>query len=175
MCSFLLLICGTPAAQKRKWRIPTYGGLTLGKSRKADVERTLGRPEWSGPPEDEYDNPIESMLSYSYENVGGFQGRTVIWMKARSGVVTDILLYPSSERPLTLKELVSKEGRDYIERDAALGPCPTAKEIRKLKGREEGRGECQYPIFLVYPEKGMIVLFDDKENVQEISYMLRCS
>jgi hypothetical protein len=171
LCQVLLLICGMATAQQLKWHVPTYQGLRLGKAKRVDVERTFGKPAWSGHPEDEYDNPVENMLSYEYENVGGFEGRTVIWMKARTGVVTDIILYPPYQKPLPSKGVLEKLGADYIERESALGPCPTAKEVRKfnrMKRRE-------YPIFLVYPRKGMYVAVDANGNVQDISYMLRCT
>ena len=169
--SVLLLICGAATAQKRsKKQAPSYGGLTLGKSKQADVARVFGKPARSGHPEDEYDNPVERQLSYEYENVGGFKGRTVILMDARSRVVTDIFLYPSEQQPLSLTKALEEYGTDYIERESGLGPCPTAKELRNFK-RHTKR---EYPIFLVYPHKGVFVSFSEDEHVKEIGYMLRC-
>ncbi len=157
-------------AQKRRWSVPTYQGLTLEKSTKADAERIFGKPVWSGHPEDERDNPVKSLISYKYENVGGFEGRTVIWTKARTGVITDILLYPSEQKPIPIEKVGEKYGTDYIELESGLGPCPTPKEIRKYKPpiRRE------YPIFFVYPRKGMIVSVAANNKVQEISYLSKC-
>src|ERR1700748_3163983 len=92
LCLALLLVCVAASAQALKWRAPTYRGLTLGRSKRADVERAFGRPAWSGHPEDGLDNPIEKLLSYEYDNVGGFDGRTVVIMDGRSEVVQVIYL-----------------------------------------------------------------------------------
>ena len=169
-CLSIILICGAAYAQRRGWRAPTYHGLKLGKSKKADVVRAFGKPAWSGHPEDERDNPVESLLSYEYENVGGFEGRTVVIMDRRTGAVTDISLYPPYQKPLALKRAEEKYGKDYIERDSALGPCPTRRELRNFKPPTVR----EHPIFLVYPEKGMYVGVDADGNVQGIFYMKRC-
>ena len=172
LCSWLisLLICGVASAQMRRWRAPTYHGLVLGKSKKVDVARTFGKPVWSGHPEDELDNPVESLLSYEYESVGGFEGRTVVVMNGRTGVVESISLSVPYQMPLPLSKALEKYGRDYIERESALGPCPTDKEIRNFKRPAER----EYPIFLVYPHKGMYISVERDNNVREIVYMLRC-
>lgn len=169
-CWILFLICGVASAQVRKWHAPTYHGLVLGESKKADVARTFGKPVWSGHPEDELDNPVESLLSYEYENVGGFEGRTAVIMNRRTGVVESISLSVSYQKPLPLDKALAQYGRDYIERESALGPCPTAKELRNFKRPAER----EYPIFLVYPHKGMYISVERDNNVREIVYLLRC-
>ena len=169
-CLTIILICGAAYAQARKWHAPTYHGLKLGRSKKADVERAFGKPAWSGHPEDEKDNPVASLLSYEYENVGGFEGRTVVIMDKRTGVVRDILLYPPDRKPLPLKLVIEKFGKDYIERDSDLGPCPTRRELRDFKRPLVP----EHPIFLVYPEKGLYVGVDAEGDVPVITYMERC-
>jgi hypothetical protein len=169
-CLILLLIGGVASAQVRKWRAPTYQGLVLGKSKKANVARTFGKPVWSGHPEDEFDHPVASLLSYEYENVGGFEGRTVVMMNRRTGVVESISLSVSYQKPLPLGKALEKYGSDYIERESALGPCPTAKEIRNFKPPAKR----EYPVFFVYPQKGMYISVEQGNNVREITYMLRC-
>jgi hypothetical protein len=144
--------------------------LTLGKSKRADVERAFGRPAWSGHPEDRLDNPMENFLSYEYDNVGGFEGRTVVIMGRHSGVVQVIYLYPSSQRPLSRSAAVERYGGDYIELESAAGPCPTAKEFRRLKLLTER----EYPAFFAYPDKGMYFSVQRDESVLEIGFMLRC-
>ena len=166
----LLLICGVASAQTRKWHVPTYKCLVFGKSNKDEVKRTFGEPAWYGNPEDEYDNPDKNFISYEYENVGGFEGRTVVIMKTRSGVVTDISLHPPYQKPLPLKQALEVYGSEYVERESALGPCPTAKVIRSFK-RPERR---EHPFFLVYPKKGMYIAVDENNNAREIVYMRRC-
>ena len=153
-----------------KWQVPTYKGLTLGKSTRADVARLFGKPQWSGHPEDEYDNPVASLLSYEYENVGGFRGRIAIIMKRRSGVVVEVLLHPADEQALTVKQVIDEYGNGYVERGPDLGICPTEKESRYNKSPKEK----QYPYFLVYPRRGMFITINSDQRVQEIAYILRC-
>jgi hypothetical protein len=157
-------------AQKRGWRVPTYEGLTLVKSRKADVVRRFGKPKWVFHPEDEYDNPVKSLISYGYENVGGFEGRTEVVMKARTGVVIGVDLTPAEGRPLPSSDVLEKFGRDYVERGIGLGPCPTPRDIRDYKPV----ARYEYPAFLVYPQKGVIVMVKEDKNVGSISYALSC-
>ena len=171
-CSYLalMLIYVVASAQAHKWRAPTYQGLTLGKSKRADVERAFGRPVWSGHPEDGLDNPMENFLSYEYDDVGGFEGRTVVIMGRRSGVVEVIYLYPPYQHPLSRSVAVERYGGDYIERESAAGPCHTGKELRRLKRPAER----EYPVFIAYPHKGMYFSVQRDESVLEIGFMLRC-
>lgn len=169
-CLLSLLVCGLASAQAGEWHPSAYLGLALGKSKKADVERAFGKPAWSGHPEDELDNPVKGLLSYEYENVGGFEGRTVVIMNGRTGVVEGISLYVSQQRPLPLAKALEQYGSDYVERESALGPCPTTKKARDFKPPAKR----EYPIFLVYPHKGMYVSVGQDNNVREIVYMLRC-
>ena len=171
--SALLLLCACliAVAQSRGWRVPTYHGLELGKATRADVERAFGRPVWSGHPiYEEPEGEVGDEFLYEYENVGGFDGRTSVYLNARSGVVRAISLYPNHRRPLSFNDAVARYGKEYIERGSDLGPCPTAEELRGYK--PPGRRE--YPIFLVYPESGMYVSVGPNNQVQEVSYLLRC-
>jgi hypothetical protein len=128
----------------QKWRTAIYQGITLGKSTKADVYRIFGKPRWSGSPEDEYDNPVGSLLSFEYDNVGSFNGGTCIIMRRRSGVVIEIYLYPAYQAAPTLPQIVDEYGAGYIERESCLGPCPTAREIKKYKPSEEKNIRCSW-------------------------------
>jgi hypothetical protein len=166
----LSLCCLSTNAQLAKWHVPTYKGLTLGKSRKADVVWRFGRPDRISRPEDEYDNPVKSFIVYIYENVGGFDGRTEISMKTRNGVITDISLVPNYERPLPLADVLKKYRSDYIERSVGLGPCPTPKEIRNYKPDPID----ERPAFLVYPRKGVIVMVGENKSINYIDYALSC-
>ena len=167
----LLCVGWLAAAQSQAWRVPTYQGLKLGKSTKADVERAFGKPVWSGHPiYEEPEGEVEDELLYEYENVGGFNGRTSVYLDARSGVVKAISLYPNYQRPISLEQTIEKYGRGYIERRSKLGPCPTPKEERLYGGAKER----EYPAFLVYPQKGLYVSVNRDNRVQEIGFLVRC-
>jgi hypothetical protein len=160
------------ASLRDRWRAPTYEGLTLGKSKRPDVERVFGRPAWSGHPEDTYDNPVPSLISYEYENVGAFDGRTVIIMDRRTEVVAEIYLYPDHRKPpITLKDILARYGDLYTERDSALGPCPTAQE--RSRYRPPPRRE--FPFFMLYPGRGMYISIDSELKVQEIVFLRGCA
>ena len=170
----LLLLCvgWLAAAQSQVWHVPTYQKLKLGKSTKVDVERAFGKPVWSGHPiYEEPEGEVKDELLYEYENVGGFNGRTLVYLDARSGVVKAISLYPNDQRPISLEQVIEKYGREYIKRGSKLGPCPTPKEVRLYGGAKEH----EYPVFLVYPQKGLYVSVNRDNRIQEIGFLVRCS
>ena len=155
------------ASNLGKWVVPTYQGLALGKSKKADVLRLFGKPSAIVHPEDEYDNPVRSLISFYYYNVGGLQGNTEITMRIKTGVVTTIILYPDD---LTFENVIERFGTNYIERDMNLGPCPTAREKKASRPSREKN----YPLFLVYPQKGLYVFVGEENKVRAIVYLLSC-
>ena len=114
--SLLLCVCGVIAAQSHGWHVPTYQGLKLGKSTKADVERAFGKPVWSGHPiYEEPEGEVKDELLYEYQNVGGFDGRTSVYLDAHNGVVKAVSLYPSEQRPMSLEQAMEKYGSEYVE------------------------------------------------------------
>jgi hypothetical protein len=147
----------------------TYQGLTLGKSKKSDVERIFGQPVWSGHPEDPYDNAVPSLISYEYDDVGGFNGMTAVIMNRRTGVVSEIVLTVDYKRRITLQEIISKYGRDYVQIDDGLGPCPSQSELKRYRKPETPSG-----VFLSYASKGLYVHIDYEEKVQEIVFLKQC-
>ncbi len=158
------------SASKLKWHVPTYQGLVLGKSRRASLVRKFGKPVWMGHPEDEYDNPVKSLIKYNFENVGGFKGETWVVMNRRTGVIIDVALYPSEDNRISRQQIVERYGSDFIERDDRLGPCPAAKELRTYKQPEK----IEPLMFLVYPRKGMYVTIDYDHTAREIVYLMKC-
>jgi hypothetical protein len=153
------------------WHIPTYKGIKLNKSTRKDVLRLFGKPTWSGHPEDEYDNPVMSMLRDEFENVGGFKGRTAVNMKKRNKIVDSIELYPPYDNQPTFDELAAQLGKDYVEWDGDLGPCPSRKEIREFQSRKKIYSTSL--VFRSYPQKGFYVAVEH-ERVREIVYLTSC-
>src|SRR5689334_5463823 len=121
----LVALCSCAAGP---WKPGSYQGLAIGRSRSADVLRVFGTPMWTGNPEDEYDNPMASRLSYEYQDPPGFEGHITVLMKARSGRLIEVSITPTDSIPL--KTILEQYGTDYIERGPELGPCPTAKTLR---------------------------------------------
>lgn len=153
---------------QREWHASSYQGLILGKSTKDDVERTFGKPVWAGPPEEELIDDGEAELLYEYMNVGGVVGQTTVVLGTRSNTVQAIGVYP--QQPLTLQQAVTKYGKEYVERESKLGPCPTETDISNFKSPKER----EYPIFIVYPRQGMYFSVSESGSVSHIGYLIRC-
>jgi hypothetical protein len=159
----------TPQLPQRKWHLPTYLGLVIGKSTKEDVKRRFGKPIWEGPPEEKLiETDSEGELLYEYVNVGDIKGQTTIVLGARTGIVKAIEIYP--QQVITLQEVFKRYGNNYIERPSNLGPCPTNEVVRNFKPLKER----EYPFFLVYPEEGMYISIQRDSTVLEIGYVMRC-
>lgn len=150
------------------WKPSSYKELVIGRSRSADVLRVLGKPMWIGHPEDDYDNPIKSLISYEYRNPAGFDGRITAVMKASSGKLIEIYVIPTDSIPLST--ILEQYGTDYIDRDLVLGACPTAERLRTYKPKPG----YPYPRFLVYPQKGVYVSQSSPSWVQSLVFPLRC-
>lgn len=132
------------ATQQHQWQAPTYQGLFLGSSTKADVERAFGKPVWSGTPEKEpTDDTDEDELLYEYKDVGGIKGRTSIFLNAGSGVVKAISIYPEQ---LPAKKAIKRYGGNFVEMNNVLDFC--ALENKTREKLPLGNKKYEYPIFL---------------------------
>lgn len=153
----------------RFWHVPTYKGITPGRSTRADVRRIFGKPEWSGHPEDGYDNPLMSLVRDEFENVAGFRGRIAVNMRRRDRVVDSIELYPPHDAQPTFEEVAAEFGADYVERPGGLSPCPTRAELRDY----EPSPLRDTFVFRVYPRKGYYISVE-AGRVREIVFLKRC-
>ena len=132
------------------WQPANYHGIRVGKSTSSDVIRLFGKPQHTYSPEDEYDNPIPTLVSYSYNDLVGFQGRTIFTMKKRDRIVFEVLLYPSYKRKLYSDWMVSQFGNEYIKR--IHQPCPRGKEPKGNRDSSGATGEGLLPV----SEKGFL-------------------
>jgi hypothetical protein len=158
------------AGKNRGWAIATYKGITLGKSKKADLLDLFGKPRDVAHPEDEYDNPVITLIAFGYENLADIPGRTVFTMKKRTGIVTSIELYPSENNKISFQRVIEIYGRNFIRRDESLGPCLTAKEIKQYGQLSS----TDYPAFLIYPHRGMVIHMNGENEVQDIVFTESC-
>src|SRR5262245_45526368 len=106
--------------KRLSWQPADYYGVKVGKSTSSDLTRLFGKPQQIFNPEDEYDNPIPALISYSYDNLVGF--RTVFTMKKQSRIVFEIGLHPSYKRRLDNNWMLSELRNEYIKR--IHDPCP---------------------------------------------------
>jgi hypothetical protein len=131
------------------------------------VEKTLGKPVWSGTPEEAIvEENRENELWYEYDGAEEFQGRTTVVMNSK-GVVTAVLVYPQK---LFLDRALRLLGSNYLRREGKMGPCPTEAELRQSKVSTVS----DFPYFLVYPEQGMYISVEEDNTILEIGYLLRC-
>src|SRR5437899_4828047 len=111
--SFVLLFSHSPSVPQSnsRWHSATYRGLTVGKSRRTDMLRVLGRPKWSriSPGGDESDSDAE--VWNNYPRGGEFPGIMNVVVNKHRSIITRIEFYP--ER-LTKDEAIAHFGRGYI-------------------------------------------------------------
>lgn len=150
------------------WQPADYHGVKVGKSTSSDLTRLFGKPQHTYNPEDEYDNPVPTLLSYSYDNLAGFQGRTIFTTKKRAGIVFEVVLDPSDKRKLDNNWMLSQFGNEYIKR--IYDPCPRGKEPRNNHDSSGATGEG----FYLYPRKGFYIRITSGYGVGEIVYLNSC-
>src|SRR3977135_3847140 len=110
--SLTLMSVTVPAPQAgRQWRPATYRGVTVGKSKFADMVRLWGKPKWSRTSKPEADEDARQVTWTNYERVGEFPGPTTVVSDARSGGVSRINFYPDR---LTREQAVAHFGSGYI-------------------------------------------------------------
>ena len=152
-----------------KWTVPTYRGLVLGKTDKVQVERILGRPMWSGTPEEAvFEKNRDRELWYEYDGADGSSGRTTVAMN-HTGVVVTVLVYP--KKAISLSRVLQLYGSCYLER--RWSPCLTEHELSQIP--EKDRRRPLLDTFLVYPERGMYLHRGEPDgDIWEIGYLLQC-
>jgi len=95
LLSLLLSSVVSPPLQPgHQWRAATYRGITVGKSKLADMVRKWGRPKWSRTSRLEAEEDARQVTWTNYERVGEFPGPTTVVSDTHSGVITRINFYP---------------------------------------------------------------------------------
>src|SRR2546430_1576934 len=105
----LTAVAGRASQASRQWRPATYRGITLGKSKLANMLRAWGQPKWSR--DSKRDDDGEQVTWTNYEKVGEFAGPTTVVSDTRSGTITRINFYPDR---LTKGEAIAQFGKSYI-------------------------------------------------------------
>ncbi len=153
---------------KVKWIPATYRNLKLGKSTYKDVKKLFGKPIWEGRNQDntfESDPEFEILLQYSYQGTGKESADIVIGKKTKIIKAISYLPYPE----MTRQEAISKFGSDYFEIESWESFC-----IKDNRKRGSSQKKLNYPIALVYPEKGMYVSIRKDNTVMHIGYLYKC-
>ena len=153
---------------KTKWTPSSYQGLTPGISTYNDVKKSLGNPRWEGGSEEqtfESDPEVELLLQYS--NVGSEQQGVEVIVGKKTKLVKAISFYPNPE--ITKQEAILKYGSDYFETSAGESVC-----IKDNPKREVSEKHLNYPILLVYPERGMTITVGEDNTVTLVSLLYKC-
>jgi|SRR5215213_3402613 len=153
---------------KTKWMPSSYQGLTPGVSTYNDVKKSLGNPRWEGGNEEqtfESDPEVELLLQYS--NVGSEQQGVEVVIGKKTKLVKAISFYPNPE--MTKQEAILKYGSDYFETSAGESLC-----VKDNLKREVSEKHLNYPILLVYPERGMTITVGRDNTVSLVSLLYKC-
>jgi hypothetical protein len=163
LLSFVLVGAMVPASQTgRQWRPATYRGVTVGKSKVADMLRAWGKPKWSRTSRREADE--ESQVTWTnYERVGEFPGPTTVVSDTKTGVVTRINFYPDR---LTKEQAIAHFGSDYITTRYAFDSCLDEEDSEPIYESPTG------PLVNVeYRARGIAISVGYKDLVTRISYV----
>ncbi|HMG76489.1 MAG TPA: hypothetical protein VK582_23640 [Pyrinomonadaceae bacterium] len=159
----VLVSAVAPAPQTgRQWRPATYRGVTVGKSKIADMLRAWGKPKWSRTSRREADE--ESQVTWTnYERVGEFPGPTTVVSDTKTGVVTRINFYPDR---LTKEQAVAHFGSSYIITRYAFDYCLDEEDSEPLYESPTGP-----VVSLEYRARGIAISIGYKDLVTKISYV----
>lgn len=145
------------------WRASTYRGLTVGKSKRADMRRVLGRPQWSGPPGDQLPTDPDPEVWHEYKKGVEFGGKLTVVVKKRSGIISRIDLYP---KELSKEAALKHFGKGYRETKYAFDNCLDDGESAPIY--ESADGQITY---LEYRERGIALALGERERVEHISFV----
>lgn len=119
----------------RQWQAGTYRGLTMGKSKRADVLRVLGEPQRQGTPAGQSPNDPDPEVWYVYKGVAEFLGELTVVIEKRTDVVARVDISPED---LSKEEAIKHFGPDYIltryDFDQCLGDEESAPIYESPKG-----------------------------------------
>jgi hypothetical protein len=164
MISLTLLSAVVPAPQLgRQWHPATYRGVTVGKSKLADMLRLWGKPKWSRTSKPEADEDSRQVTWTNYERVGEFPGPTTVVSDTRSGVITRINFYPDR---LTKEQAIAHFGSGYIITRYAFDSCLDEEDSEPIYESPTG------PLVSVeYRARGIAISVGYKDMVTRISYV----
>lgn len=155
----------TPSPAQVQWNPSAYLGIIPGQSTYKDVKKILGKPRSEGPdPESEtekevgQDSEFNTLMQYS------------TGIEVTVGTVTKIVKSIGTPYPrMTKQQAVEKYGSEYFETDSASS-CITNDQQRGTSGKKD----LKYPVWLVYPEKGLMIIVGKDNNVIGIWFLNRC-
>lgn len=150
--------------QERGWRPAKFHTLVMGRSKRTDMLRLLGKPIWSGRPMGEPENDPTPEVWNDYDGGGEFPGKLSVVFRKRTGVIVSIYLYPAK---LSKNEAIKHFGNDYVETSYDYDDCLGNEESAPLYESPNGKVR-----FIEYRTRGIALgLDDDPSKVRDISYL----
>jgi hypothetical protein len=159
MASALLGLAGQPANQ---WRPATLRGITVGKSKLANMLRSWGQPKWSRTSRrGDEDDPQVTWTNY--EKAGEFPGPTTVVSETRTGIITRINFYPDR---LTKAQAIGHFGKGYVVTRYAFDSCRDEEDSEPIYESPNG------PLVSVeYRARGIAISIGNNDMVTKISYV----
>jgi hypothetical protein len=162
--ALLFSITGSSVPQAgRQWRPATLRGITVGKSKFADMTRKWGKPKWSRNSKLEAGDEERQVTWTNYESAGEFPGPTTVVSDTRSGIITRINFYPDR---LTKEQAVAHFGGGYIVTRYAFDYCLNEEESEAIYESPTGA-----VVVVEYRKRGIAIALGQKDMVTKISYV----
>lgn len=154
-------VAGQTGQASRQWRPATYRGITVGKSKLANMLRAWGPPKWSR--NSKRDSEEEQVTWTNYEKVGEFAGPTTVVSDTRTGVITRINFYPDR---LTKEQAITHFGKGYVVTRYAFDSCLDEEDSEPIYESLNG------PLISVeYRARGIAISVGNNDMVTKISYV----
>ena len=147
----------------RTWQAATYRGLTIGKSKRADVLRVLGEPQRQDTPVGQSPKDPNPEVWYVYKGAAEFLGDLTVVIEKRTGVVARIDLSPED---LSKADAIKHFGPDYILTRYAFDECLGDEESAPIYESPTGQ-----LLEIEYRQRGIAVSVNEAGKVNTISFV----
>ena len=177
--------------EKVEWVPSTIKGITPGKSKYKDVIRLFGKPDYEGeiiedPPLKPPEEAPEALIELSYNRdieIEGVLARIGFAVGDETRIVKYVSFYfYSFLKELTKEDAIKIYGNDYYVVTRSDYYNSTTREYASLcvyksqkRNQEVKVDESDYPISLVYPQKGMYIQVRDDNTVMMMEYTDKCN
>ena len=186
---WMVVVCEPAVSQvkreKVEWVASTIKGITPSKSKYEDVIRLFGKPDYEGEVIDcgSEDEPLETgtVIELGYHRDIEIEGVLAIIgfsVYEETRIVTSISL---AFEEMTKEDAIKIYGDDYYVITNSDYNNSTTREYASLcvyksqkRNQEIKVDGSDYPIYLVYPQKGMYIQIRRNNKVMMVEYMNGC-
>ena len=154
----------TSSSRNRGWRPGTYRGLTVGKSTRADMLRTLGPPLSSSPAADQ--DPPQPIIWNDYGTIhGDLSGQLAVEVDSRDNKIVSISVAP---KHMSKADAIKYFGKDYslMGYESCPGQAPEADVGFVYENPKSADID-----YLEYRARGIAIHLDYQGNVDAIYFV----